>query len=318
MRVLITGIRGFVGGHLAPLLEAAGHEVWGLTAPGEMPWAGGNATADLRDRPAVTRALQEIAPDAIVHLAAQSHVGPSWKNPELSFEINTLGTLHLLEACRALARPPLFLHVSTGEVYGQVRAEDLPLGEESPLRPVSPYAVSKTAADLLASQYHMSYGLPVIRVRPFNHEGPGRQPAFALSDWSRRLARISLGLDSPALSVGNLEVRRDFLDVRDVAAAYALLLQKGEPGGLYVCGRGEGYALKDLLEQLIALSGCAVEVKVDPARFRPADVPLLVANPAKLMATTGWAPKIPMAQTLRDMYEWWLTASRESGRAEPE
>jgi len=318
MRVLVTGIRGFVGGHLSPLLEKAGHEVWGLTAPGEPPWASGNVTADLRERASVTRALADCAPEAIVHLAAQSHVGPSWKNPELSFEINTLGTLHLLEACRTLARAPIFLHVSTGEVYGQVRPEDLPLDEGSPLRPVSPYAVSKTAADLLASQYHTSYGLPVIRVRPFNHEGPGRPPAFALSDWARRLARISLGLDSPTLAVGNLDVRRDFLDVRDVANAYTLLLEKGKPGELFVLGRGEGYTLRELLAQLVAISGVRVEVKLDPARLRPADVPLLVANPARLKAATGWEPKIPIDQTLRDMFEWWLTASRDSGRAQPE
>lgn len=318
MRVLITGIRGFVGGHLAPLLEGAGHEVWGMTAPGEPPWTGGNVTADLRERRAVVCALADSAPEAVVHLAAQSHVGPSWKNPENSFEINTLGTLHLLEACRKLDRPPLFLHVSTGEVYGQVRPEDLPLDEESPLRPVSPYAVSKTAADLLASQYHTSYGLPVVRVRPFNHEGPGRPPSFALSDWSRRLARIGLGLDSPTLAVGNLDVRRDFLDVRDVARAYSLLLEKGKPGDLFVLGRGEGYTLRELLGQLIRLSGVQVEVAVDPARFRPADVPLLVANPARLKAATGWEPRIPIGQTLQDMLDWWRAASKDTGRAQPE
>jgi len=292
--------------------------VWGLTAPGEPPWAGGNVTADLRDRGAMVRALADSAPEAVVHLAAQSHVGPSWKNPENSFEINTLGTLHLLEACRKLDRAPLFLHISTGEVYGQVRPEDLPLDEDSPLRPVSPYAVSKTAADLLASQYHTSYNLPVIRVRPFNHEGPGRPPAFALSDWSRRLARISLGLDSPTLAVGNLDVRRDFLDVRDVARAYDLLLEKGKPGDLFVLGRGEGYTLRELLARLIGFAGVEVAVTVDPARFRPADVPLLVSNPARIKAATGWEPRIPIDQTLRDMFDGWLSVSRDTGRAQPE
>lgn len=316
MRVLVTGIRGFVGGHLAPLLLEAGYEVWGMTAPGEPPWPGGNVTADIRDKGATAQALVAARPDAVIHLAAQSHVGPSWKNPETSFEINTLGTLNLLEGCRKLETPPRFVHVSTGEVYGQIRPQDIPLNEESPLRPVSPYAVSKTAADLLAGQYFTSYGLPVIRVRPFNHEGPGRPPAFALSDWARRLARISLGLEPPTLAVGNLEVTRDFLDVRDVARAYVLLLAKGEPGSVFVLGRGEGHSLKDLLEELIALSGCRVEVEVDPARFRPVDVPLLVADSSRLRAATGWAPAIPMGQTLKDMYEWWLAASKDAPRTE--
>lgn len=318
MRVLVTGIRGFVGGHLAPMLLESGHEVWGLTAPGEPPWPGGNVTADIRDKATTAIALEVARPEAVLHLAAQSHVGPSWKSPEASFEINTLGTLNLLEGCRRLTLAPRFIHVSTGEVYGQVRPEDIPLNEDSPLRPVSPYAVSKTAADLLAGQYFSSYRLPVIRVRPFNHEGPGRPPAFALSDWARRLARISLKLDSPTLSVGNLEVHRDFLDVRDVARAYTLLLDKGEPGAVFVLGRGEGYSLKALLERLIAISGCKVEVKVDPSRFRPVDVPLLVADPSRLRAATGWAPTISMEQTLMDMFEWWRAASKDSCRAQPE
>lgn len=304
MKILITGIRGFVGSYLAPLVLGAGHDVLGLTAPGEEPWPKG-AEADLRDKDSVCRALLSLLPDAVVHLAAQSHVGPSWKNPELSFEVNTLGTLHLLDACRALHKPPLFLHVSTGEVYGQVRPQDLPLDESSPLRPVSPYAVSKTSADLLAYQYFASYGLPVIRVRPFNHTGPGRPPAFALSEWARRLAMINAGLEEPVLSVGNLDVRRDFLDVRDVVKAYLLLLEKGTPGELYVLGRGEGFWLKDLLQQLVELSTAVVEIRQDPERFRPADVPLLVANPAKLKAATGWEPEIQMRQTLKDLYDHW-------------
>ena len=318
MRVLVTGIRGFVGAHLAPALEAAGHAVWGLTAPGEAPWPAGNATADLRDRGGVARAREEADPEAIVHLAAQSQVGPSWKNPELSFEVNTMGTLNLLEGCRRLARPPIFLHVSTGEVYGQVRPRDLPLDEGSPLCPVSPYAVSKTSADLLAHQYHVSYGLPVMRVRPFNHEGPGRPPSFALSDWSRRLARINLGLEAPVLAVGNLDVCRDFLDVRDVARAYVALLAKGAPGELYVLGRGEGFRLRDLLGELVELSGSLVEIRRDPGRIRPADVPLLVANPAKIKAATGWEPRLPMRQTLQDLYDYWVAASRGGGEEPPE
>ncbi len=312
MRILITGIRGFVGSYLAPLLESAGHEVLGLTVPGEAPWPNG-AEADLRDRDKVSAALASLSPDAVVHLAAQSHVGPSWKNPELSFEVNTLGTLHLLDACRALHKPPLFLHVSTGEVYGQVRPQDLPLDESSPLRPVSPYAVSKTSADLLAFQYFASYGLPVIRVRPFNHTGPRRPPSFALSEWARSLALINAGAQEPVLSVGNLEVRRDFLDVRDVARAYQLLLEKGTPGELYVLGRGVGYWLKDLLRELIEISSAVVEVTQDPKRLRPADVPLLVANPSKLKATTGWAPQIPMSRTLEDLYRYWAKAVTANG-----
>ncbi len=314
MKVLITGIRGFVGGYLAPLLESAGCEVLGLTAPGETPWPKGGAEADLRDREGVGAAVASLSPDAVVHLAAQSHVGPSWQNPELSFEVNTLGTLHLLDACRALHKPPLFLHVSTGEVYGQVRPQDIPLDESSPLRPVSPYAVSKTSADLLAFQYFASYGLPVIRVRPFNHTGPRRPPNFALSEWARSLALINAGKQEPVLSVGNIDVRRDFLDVRDVARAYQLLLEKGTAGDLYVLGRGEGYWLKDLLRELIEISSAIVEVRQDPKRFRPADVPLLVANPSKLKAATGWAPEIPMSRTLKDLYYYWTTAVKSEKR----
>ncbi len=305
MRILITGIRGFVGSYLAPLLSSAGHDVVGLTAPGEQPWPEGGATADLRDMGSVGSALGGLLPEAVVHLAAQSHVGPSWKNPELSFEVNTLGTLHLLDACRALSKPPLFLHVSTGEVYGQVRPQDVPLDESSPIRPVSPYAVSKTSADLLAYQYFASYGLPVIRVRPFNHTGPGRPPNFALSEWARRLAMINAGLEEPVLLAGNLEVCRDFLDVRDVVGAYQLLLEKGTPGELYVLGRGEGFWLKDLLGEMVELSAAVVEIRQDPRRFRPADVPLLVANPAKLKAATGWEPAIQMDKTLEDLYGYW-------------
>ncbi|MEJ2422729.1 MAG: GDP-mannose 4,6-dehydratase [Acidobacteriota bacterium] len=310
MKILITGITGFVGHYLRPLLEGYGHEVWGMVTPEEAVQLPQIVRADLRDRLAVEKALLEVNPSAVVHLAAQSHVASSWGNPEISFEINTLGTLHLLEACRRMPFPPRILHVSTAEVHGQVKPENIPLDEHAPLNPVSPYAVSKTSAELLAHQYFIGYHLPVIRVRPFNHTGPGRPPTFALSDWARRLACVSLGKHDPVLEVGNLEVRRDYLDVRDVVNAYRLLLENGTPGETYVLGRGEGYWLKDLLRQVVEISGQTVEYRVDTKRLRPADVPLLVANPAKIKQETGWEPRITIEQTLEDLYDWWLEKCR--------
>ncbi len=241
-------------------------------------------------------AVAAARPEAIYHLAAITNVGESWDAPRHTFEVNAVGTLNLLEAARRLPSPPVVLLVCSAEVYGRVGPEDLPLTEESPLRPVSPYAASKVAAEFLGLQAFLAHGLPVIRVRAFNHIGPGQAPTFVVSSLAGQIAKTPGGV----VKVGNLEPRRDFTDVRDVVRAYRLLVERGTPGDVYNVCSGRAVAISDVAERLLALAGRDLRLEVDPARVRAVEVPVLLGDPAKLIAATGWTIEYSLDRTLAD------------------
>jgi GDP-4-dehydro-6-deoxy-D-mannose reductase len=314
MRVLITGITGFVGSHLAEhiLARHPGVEVWGIcrwrSRMENIAHLLGRINlreADLKDMASLERVLAESRPDRIFHLAAQSYVPASWKYPAETFAINAVGEVNLFEALRRLELAPRIQVAGSSEEYGRVFPHEVPMKETNPLRPLSPYAVSKVAQDLLAYQYFMSYGMPIVRTRGFNHTGPRRGEVFVTSALARQIARIEKGRSEPVIKVGNLEAKRDFSDVRDIVAAYWLSLERGVPGEVYNIGSGVARSIGELLEALLALSSVKVRVEVDPARLRPSDVPILLADSAKFIELTGWRPTIPFEQTLRDLLEYW-------------
>lgn len=310
MKLLITGVAGFVGGHLVDLLrtEHPEVEIQGLDShPGPRVRALqlDVIAADVEDGATVAQAIGDLRPDAIVHLAAQSSPQKSWEDPAGTLRTNVLGLLNLLEGSRAHGLRPRVLVVGSAEEYGQVSAGDLPLREDAPLRPLTPYAVSKVAQAYLALQYALSPGLPVVRTRTFHHTGPRRGEAFAESSFARQLAEIEAGRREPMIEVGNLDAVRDFTDVRDVVRAYWGLLERGRPGEVYNVCSGTGVRLADLLRTLIEVSGLRVEVRVDPGRLRPADVPELVGDPGRIRRDIGWSPVIPLERSLADLLQYW-------------
>jgi len=315
VRVLITGVAGFVGGHVVDFLRAEQPEatVVGLdNHPGTRAHTLGIeiVPADLQDAASVKAAIDRVRPDRLVHLAAQSSPQRSWDDPAGTLRTNVLGMLHLLEAVRSGGGAPRILAVGSADEYGLVKPDEVPLREDAPLRPTSPYAASKVAQGYLALQYALSPGLHVVRTRTFHHTGPRRGEQFAESSFARQLAEIEAGQRPPRLEVGNLQAVRDFTDVGDVVRAYWMLLERGAPGEVYNVCSGRGVRLADLLDRLIALSGLRVEVQVDAARLRPVDAPILVGDPGRLRAATGWEPTIPLDRTLRNLLDYWRARVR--------
>jgi GDP-4-dehydro-6-deoxy-D-mannose reductase len=322
MRVLITGINGFVGGHLAEYLLAQGSwEVWGLarTPTLTLPSLHGRVQvvqADLNDRDATRTAVTAVRPAAIIHLAGQAFVPESFRDPAQTLCTNTLGALHLfLALIDADLRATRVLVVGTNEEYGQIGPDDLPVTEQTPLRPTSPYGVSKATQSLLALQYHLSHGLDLVRVRPFTHIGPRQNERFVTAAFARQIARIEAGLQEPVLRVGNLDARRDFTDVRDIVRAYALLLHHGAAGAVYNVGSGNVVTIRAILDMLLAASAAHIDVRPDPALMRPIDIPLVYSDCAPLQRSTGWAPQIPLQQTLHDVLEYWRDQVRRAPSA---
>jgi len=312
VRLLVTGAGGFVGGHLVDFLRAEHPEVeiHGVVLPqGGVSWRAASGArvieADLTEPAAAAAVVEEVRPDRILHLAGQSSVHLSWLDPAGTLRTNVLGIVHLLDAVRSRGLRPPVLVVGSAEEYGPVGPEEMPIREETPLRPASPYAVSKVAQGALALLYGPAGGLRVVLTRTFHHTGPGRGEAFAESSFARQLAEIEAGRRPPVLKVGNLEAVRDFADVRDVVRGYWMLLEKGEGGVAYNVCTGRGRRIRDLLDVLLAASGARVEVRVDPERLRPSDVPAQVGDPSRLRAATGWEPRIPLERTLRDLLDDW-------------
>jgi GDP-4-dehydro-6-deoxy-D-mannose reductase len=261
---------------------------------------------DLRDQSSVTGLVDRVRPDRIFHLAAQSFVPSSWNAPAESLTTNILGQLNLFEAVRAAAIDPWIQIACSSEEYGLVYENELPIRETNPLRPLSPYAVSKVGQDYLGYQYFKSFGTKVVRTRGFNHDGPRRGDVFVSSNFAKQLASIEKGKKPPVIHVGNLEARRDFTDVRDIVRGYWLALDGGcEPGEAYNICTGKDYSIQQVLDELIRMSGVDVEVREDPDRLRPSDVPVLLGDSSKFRKATGWEPKIPYEQTLRDMLDYW-------------
>ncbi|PZS22043.1 MAG: hypothetical protein DLM54_03515 [Acidimicrobiales bacterium] len=296
MRAFVTGGHGFVGGWLRQHLEASGDEV---TAP--------PPSVDVTDGPGLAAAMTDARPQAVYHLAGFTHVGQSWDAPEEAFRVNALGALNLLEAARRCPSPPRVLLVSSAEVYGRVDAAQLPITETAPLRPVSPYAASKVAAEYLGVQAYLGRDLPVLRVRPFNHIGAGQSPDFVVSAMAKRITEAEQS-GRQELRVGNLSPRRDFTDVRDVVRAYRLALVGGQVGEAYNVCSGTDMTIGDLVRRLADLSGVDLHLVGDPALERPTDVDVLRGDAARLRAATGWVPEVPLDDTLRAVLDYWRSA----------
>jgi GDP-4-dehydro-6-deoxy-D-mannose reductase len=314
MRVLITGITGFAGSHLAEyiLAEHPGVEVYGLvrwrSRTENIEAVRGRVVlkeGDLKDLASLRAVLDQVRPDRIFHLAAQSFVPSSWKLPAETFAINALGQINLFEAALSLKLAPRIQIAGSSEEYGHVNPDEVPMKETNPLRPLSPYAVSKVAQDLLAYQYFKSYGLPAIRTRGFNHTGPRRGDVFVTSNFAQQIVEVEKGKREPVIRVGNLEAKRDFSDVRDIVRAYWLAAERGEPGDVYNIGSGRAYAMREVLETLLGKSKVKVRVEVDPERLRPSDVPILLADASKFRKLTGWEPRIPFEKTMADLLDYW-------------
>jgi GDP-4-dehydro-6-deoxy-D-mannose reductase len=293
VRALVTGANGFVGSWLTAYLREQGDEVLGI-----------DREVNITDGAAVRDAFVAAAPDAVYHLAARANVGDSWVDPEDVLQVNAVGTLHVLEAARACPAPPRVLLTSSAEVYGSVVEDQLPVTEETPLAPVTPYAASKVAAEYLGVQAQLAYGLPVIRVRPFNHVGPGQSPGFVVAALAARIVAAARE-GAATIAVGNLEARRDLTDVRDIVRAYRLLMRSGTPGDVYNVCSGRDVAISDVADRLLDLAGVALRLVPDSELMRPVDVPVVRGDLSKLHDATGWAPEYDLDTTLRDVLEQW-------------
>jgi GDP-4-dehydro-6-deoxy-D-mannose reductase len=294
VNALVTGAAGFVGRHLLAHLRAAGDETVGIDR---------EHGVDLLDPPALLAAIADAAPDAVYHLGGWSDVGASWHEPLAAFRANAEGTLNLLQACRE-AGVARVLVVSSADVYGKVSLRELPLTEDSPFRPVTPYAASKIAADELGLQAWLGYGLEVMRVRAFNHLGPGQTNRFVCPALAERIACNEID-GGEVVPVGNLTPRRDFTDVRDVVRAYRLLVEHGEPGEAYNVCSGDDIAISELADRLVAMASRPMRLENDPSLQRPVEVPVLRGDFTKLNKATGWTPEVPLQETLEDVLAEW-------------
>jgi GDP-4-dehydro-6-deoxy-D-mannose reductase len=303
MRVLVTGASGFVGRYLVDALRRQGADILACGGPHEKSDL---LPLDLADRASIRAALDIARPDVVFHLAAQTFVPDSFASPAATYETNAIGTAHLTQAVREYAASgesmPRIVFTSSAEVYGLRDATDFPLRETLDLRPATPYAASKAAAEAILLAETRAFGLHAVVARAFNHIGPGQSDRFVVPALARQLAAIAAG-GTPLLLVGNLNAARDFLDVRDVVAAYLSLARDGESGQAYNVCSGSAMKVRDVLRDLIAIAGVAVEVREDPQRMRQLDVPIFVGSAEKLHARTGWRPAVPLAHSLREIYD---------------
>ncbi|MAG36956.1 MAG: GDP-mannose 4,6-dehydratase [Dehalococcoidia bacterium] len=315
MRILITGVRGFVGRHLATYcLQDARNEVWGLDRPREsvvgppLPASVRLCTADITDRPSIIAAVQEAQPDAVYHLAGRSNPASALADPSGILKTNIYGQLHLLQGVVAAGNQARVLVVGSSKEYGSGPPGEQRTDEAVALAPVDLYGVSKVAQDMLGHHFSVSEQCHVVRVRPFNHIGPGQPDSFVASAFARQLAEIKLSQREPWVEVGNLTPVVDFTDVRDMVRAYVLALECGEPGAVYNIGSGQGVQIRVLLDMLIEASGLASQVSVhpDPARQQPGNATLIVCDASRFRTVTGWQPRYSLAETLRDLYHYWL------------
>ncbi|MAE69287.1 MAG: GDP-mannose 4,6-dehydratase [Gemmatimonadetes bacterium] len=313
MRALVIGAEGFVGGHLRRHLSECGDDIVGtcLISSGEgdplLP-------LDVKDRDAVRELVHDVAPDVVYHLAAISFVPETMKDPSAAFAVNTLGTVHVFEALTRLRRPSRMVFVSTGEVYGLVRPHEVPVSEEQPVDPRTPYAASKVATELALRGCAGVPGAPEwIVLRSFNHTGPGQGPSFVCSDFASQVAAIEAERQEPVIRVGNLSAERDFTDVRDVVRAYRMVAKHGSAGSIYNVASERPISIQSVLDSLLALSSAEIRVETDPDRMRPIDMPVMAGDASALRRATGWQPEIPFDDTLRDLLEFWRSVEGGAG-----
>ena len=311
MKALIIGAAGFVGGHLyRHLKQELGWDVAVTKLPQERI---GFAEKDVHDLDiladgAIEALLLRLRSDVIFHLAAQSSVALSWQNPDLTVDINIKGALHLLEALRKADKPVRTLLIGSGEEYGYVKENEVPVSEDNPLRPGNLYAMTKIAQAMTGQIYCRAYNLDIVMVRAFNHIGPGQAPLFVVSDFCKQVAEMELQKREPVMRVGNLMAQRDFTDVRDVVRAYGKLAQSGKSGEVYNVGSGKAHSIEQVLQTILNKSRVAVTVEQDPLKMRPSDVPILQADVAKLQADTDWKPVLSLEQSIEDTLAYWRRA----------
>ena len=307
MRVLITGITGFVGHYLSELFIKDGHEVFGTTFSSKdlISEKLKIFKCDIRDAAKVKEILSDIKPQQIYHLSAISSPLNSIKNPRTTLDINFYGTMNLIEALRETGLDSHILFVGSVDEYGAVSEKYIPIKEDCPLNPLSPYAASKTSADMLCYSYVKTYGTNIVRVRPFNHTGPGQRSEFVCSDFAKQIAEIECKIRKPVIHTGNLDVERDFSDVRDMVSAYYLALEKGTSGDVYNICSERTYSIRWILHTLLEFTKLSVEIKEDSSKLRSVDLTFLKGNCSKFRAITGWKSTISFEKTLNDILNYW-------------
>lgn len=308
MKAMIIGGAGFVGAYLIRhLRDELQWETVVTKMPHEEITESGVCVVNLNilESESVSKLLKQEEPDYIFHLAAQSSVAVSWKNPGLTIDVNVKGAVNVLDAVREMKKSPRVLLIGSGEEYGHIREGESPITEENALRPGNIYAATKTCQNMLGSIYAEAYHLDIMMVRAFNHIGPNQMPIFVVADFCKQVAEIEAGKEDPVLRVGNLSAKRDFTDVRDVVRAYGLLIQKGKAGETYNVGSGNAVAIQQILDMIVEKSTCEIAVEVDPQKLRPVDVPIIEANTEKIFSQTGWKPEISLEQTIKETLDYW-------------
>ncbi len=306
-KALVTGVHGFAGTHLNNLLLQKDYEVFGIIKPEkDLKLDDHFFAVDIQDFEGTKKVIADTAPDHIYHLAALTSPARSFLNPSETVTTNISGQLNILEAVKQLGLlETKVLVVSSAEIYGAADENDLPLSESAPIKPLSPYAISKVAQDFLGYQYKQAHNIKTVIVRPFNNIGPQQAPIFVIPAFAKQIAEIEKGIKEPVLKVGNLESRRDFTDVRDTVRAYELLMQKGESGEAYNIGSGKSYKISEILEMFLSLSDKEIVIEKDPALMRPGDIPELRCDYDKLHKATGWKPEIDIEKSLKDTLDYW-------------
>jgi len=319
MRALITGITGFAGSHLAENLLQSGYRVYGTKVKGEgkeklrgFMTSVSVSDLELRDLPATRRLVRRIKPEVVFHLAAISSVGVSFEEPQLTLTVNLIGTVNLLEALRSVSTVKKILIVTSSDVYGVIRPSDLPLKEATPMNPVTPYGVSKAAADMIGFQYFKSYGMPIVRVRAFNHTGPKQNTGFVVPDFCRQVASIESGKSKPVVRVGNLGAERDISDVRDIVRGYRLIAERGREGDVYHLCSGKSHRIREILDRILRISTNSIEVRTNLKLMRPSENPRLVGDFSKARRVAGYKPTYKLTDTLSDTLDYWRTVVRRS------
>lgn len=307
-RALIIGAGGFVGDYLIEYLAKNNADEIYATKCSDQDYNNENAriyNLDILDKESIISLMYEIRPTHIFHLAAQSSVGVAWKNPALTIDVNIKGSVNVLDAIRELYYKPRILLIGSGEEYGHIKPEEVPIREDNHLRPGNIYAATKACQNMIGAIYAQAYDMDLMQVRAFNHIGPGQAPLFVVSDFCKQAAEIEKGLREPVIKVGNLMARRDFTDVRDVVRAYCLLAEKGRAGETYNVGCGNAVYINDILTMIISKARADISVEVDQSKIRPVDVPIIEADITKIEETVGWTPQIPLEQTIEETLGYW-------------
>ena len=308
MKALIIGGAGFVGNYLIDHLK--NDLKWDVFVTKMAHETLNNDKAkvldlDILDKDQITNLLKKVRPDYIIHLAAQSSVGLSWKNPALTIDVNVKGSVNVLDAIRELDYKPRVLLIGSGEEYGHIKPEESPIVEENAVRPGNIYAATKACQNMIGKIYADGYDMDVMMVRAFNHIGPNQTPVFVIADFCKQVADIEHGKAEPVIYTGNLSAKRDFTDVRDVVRAYGLLIQKGQKGETYNIGSGNAIAIQEILDRILKFSKVEIKAEVDAKKLRPVDVPIIEADTTKIRECTGWKPEIPLDITLNETLEYW-------------